>query len=167
MSKFEIVLYPDTRLRKRSTEISKEDLTKDFKDTVEQMWPVMYELDGLGLAAPQVGWNVRLFLMDLGGESFVMINPKMVKGRSKEIGLEGCLSLPGVQGNIARFNHAVVGYMDLDGVDQQLVVQGIGARCVQHEIDHLDGKLMLDYFTSEDFAKNKAALDRLSLGDSL
>lgn len=131
------------------------------------MWPILYEEGGIGLAAPQVGWNVRLFLMNLsgrpGGQEIVLINPVIARKNGLAVAPEGCLSLPGVQGNVCRAEMIYVTGQTLEGQEVGIEVGDIAARCIQHELDHLDGRLMIDHFSSADLQRpsNARALEAL------
>src|SRR5689334_16285262 len=103
MSQLEIILYPDPRLRKVSEEVKK--ITPELLAKCRDMFPVMYEAKGIGLAAAQVGWNVRLFLMNVTGEpedEYVLINPVILERTGKHMMEEGCLSLPEIRGKFER-----------------------------------------------------------------
>lgn len=127
----------------RNFDKSLKKLVKDLKDT-------MLKAKGLGIAAPQVGKHLRLFITTLDydepGQRFItMINPVITSiGTRMKTGEEGCLSLPGIYGKVERNNRARVEYQDLDGNRQVLELDGLNARVIQHENDHLDGVLFVD-----------------------
>ncbi len=159
-----VIHYPDPRLRERSTEV--EEVTDEMRKRIETLWPVMYEQGGIGLAAPQVGWMVRLFLMNLAGESdegeeVCFVNPVVQSKRGIEVDEEGCLSLPNVHGAVARPKKIVVTGKTLDGDEIEVEAEGLAARCILHELDHLDGKLIIDHFSEQDQRKNAGAIENL------
>lgn len=144
-----ILLYPDPLLLMRSAKISIFDknlvnLSKDLIDT-------MYDADGVGLAAPQIGINKRIFVMDCSSENEekdcrVVINPE-IEHASEELGSykEGCLSIPGITEEISRPKVIKVLYQDLNGVLQRDTYDDLWSICFQHELDHLNGKLFIDH----------------------
>ena len=144
-----ILLYPDPLLLMRSAKINVFDenlvsLSKDLIDT-------MYEADGVGLAAPQIGINKRIFVMDCSSENEekdcrVVINPE-IEHASEELGSykEGCLSIPGITEEISRPKVIKVLYQDVNGVLQRDTYDDLWSICFQHELDHLNGKLFIDH----------------------
>jgi len=166
VTSWDMVHYPDPRLRRRSVEITPEEITDELREKIDGMWPVMYEEGGIGLAAAQVGWNVRLFCMNLAGEpgegeEVVILNPVIKSKQGIEVGEEGCLSLPGIHGDVARARQLVLAGVDLDGEPIEVACEGLAARCVQHELDHLDGKLIIDYFSPADKKKSARRIEEL------
>jgi peptide deformylase len=123
---------------------------KDLKKLVKDMKKTMLSAGGLGLAAPQVGVSTRIFvlILDYKGEServIEMVNPVILSHSDEvEVDEEGCLSLPGLYGKVERFSNVVVEFSDVSGTRQVLELFGLDAREVQHENDHLDGKLFVD-----------------------
>lgn len=123
---------------------------KDLKKLVKDMKKTMLKAGGLGLAAPQVGVSTRIFvlILDYKGEServIEMVNPVILSHSDEvEVDEEGCLSLPGLYGKVERFSNVVVEFSDVSGTRQVLELFGLDAREVQHENDHLDGKLFVD-----------------------
>ena len=120
-----------------------------FQQLIDDMFVTMYEAPGIGLAAPQVNVSKRLFTIDLQDEDdahgpFVVINPKFTETRGEIESLEGCLSVPGMVGDITRFEYVVVTGLDRNGKKIRLEGDGLFARCLQHEIDHLNGVLYID-----------------------
>ncbi|GIR95112.1 MAG: peptide deformylase [Paracoccaceae bacterium] len=144
-----ILLYPDPLLLVRSAKINIFDknlvnLSKDLIDT-------MYDADGVGLAAPQIGINKRIFVMDCSSENEekdcrVVINPE-IEHASEELGSykEGCLSIPGITEEISRPKVIKVLYQDVNGVLQRDTYDDLWSICFQHELDHLNGKLFIDH----------------------
>lgn len=144
----EIVHYPHPALRWKSTDVGRID--NALRDTVREMFELMYAHNGIGLAANQVALPFRFFVANLTGEAtepgeeLVFINPQIVKRRGTEVGEEGCLSLPGLYAEVQRSASVVVEAFDLDGQLFRAELNELGARAAQHEIDHLDGILFID-----------------------
>lgn len=119
----------------------------ELRRLVDDMFETMYAAEGIGLAAPQIGVGKRLFVMDVRDpdvEPRAVINPVIVERNGKERSEEGCLSLPGLVGTVDRSARIVMGGEDLDGNAIRVEAEGILARCIQHEIDHVDGILFID-----------------------
>ena len=120
-------------------------MTDRLTTLIDDMFDTMYEANGVGLAAPQVGVLRRIVVIDIGeGEPLVLINPEIVESDGEQIGAEGCLSLPGLQGEVARPQHVICKALDRDM--QEITVEGedLLARAICHELDHLDGILYKD-----------------------
>jgi len=149
MSKLKIITGENNPiLRAMSVPVKKIDASlkkfaKDLKET-------MIRADGLGIASPQVGKNIRLFIVTLNYKTdhqaiVTMLNPEIIShGKKTEIKEEGCLSLPGQYGNVERFYEVTVAFQDLDGTRQVFELKGLNARVVQHENDHINGVLFVD-----------------------
>jgi peptide deformylase len=145
-----IVIYPDPELREVSRELVEPGAASDL---IRDMAETMYAADGAGLAAIQVGQPLRLFIIDpviAGGNEIdpplVFINPEFVSlGEQQETADEGCLSLPGIFLPIARSRTATIRATDADGEPFELGAEGFFARALQHEMDHLEGRLIVDY----------------------
>ena len=137
----------DPILRKRSKEVT--EITEKIEILVEDMIDTMYEYDGVGLAAPQVGVLRRIFVMDVCEGPIVMINPEILETSGEQSGDEGCLSVPQKAGLVTRPNYVKVKAYDLDM--QPFVLEGeeLFARCVCHEYDHLDGIIYVDKVEGE------------------
>lgn len=143
----QIITYPHPTLRHVSKPIRRVDA--DLKKLVREMFDLMYAAKGIGLAANQVDLPVRLFLMNLAakpgeGEEQVFINPVISSPKGSEEAEEGCLSLPGLYGQVIRPKTVRVNAYNLSGQEIQRDLAGLEARCVQHELDHLDGVLFPD-----------------------
>ena len=144
----EIVHFPHPALRWKSKPLT--EITAEVKDVVRQMFELMYEAKGIGLAANQVALPWRLFVLNLTGdasareEEIVFINPEITHRKGSQEGEEGCLSLPKLYGQVRRAEEIVVDAFDLDGQGFELTVDDLGARAVQHETDHLDGVMFTD-----------------------
>ncbi|MDR0799981.1 MAG: peptide deformylase [Endomicrobium sp.] len=146
MAKLRIRKYGDPVLRKKSEAVI--EINNDIKKLASDMLETMYSAPGVGLAAPQVGISLRLCVIDVDPNKkspVVMINPEIISGENKITDEEGCLSLPGFYENVKRFEKATVNYTDLNDEKQKITAQGFLAKAVQHEIDHLDAKLFIDY----------------------
>lgn len=145
-----ILIHPDPRLKKVSDPVP--DLSDDLRRLADDMLDTMYDAPGIGLAAPQVGVMSRLLVMDCMKEEhetprpMVLINPEIVASSDeKNVYEEGCLSIPEQFAEVTRPKVVDVRWIDLDGTEQQETFDGLWATCVQHEIDHLNGKLFIDY----------------------
>lgn len=145
-----ILLHPDPRLKKLCTPVS--DLSDDLRSLGDDMLATMYDAPGVGLAAPQVGVLDRVIVLDCvkaEGEAprpLIMFNPEIVAS-SEETNVyeEGCLSIPEHFADVTRPAEVQVRWLDRDGKEHSEEMGGLWATCVQHEIDHLDGKLFIDY----------------------
>ena len=151
MAVLDIIEAPDRRLTTPSAPVAQID--HDLLRLLDDMRETMYAAPGIGLAAPQVGVLRRAFVADLGGESerapIYAINPEIVaRSDATNIAEEGCLSLPKHFGEVARFDQVRVRYLDRDGAPQEIEADGLLARCLQHEIDHLNGILFVDHLSA-------------------
>lgn len=163
MSRLKILTYPDPRLKEVSTPVEKFDA--DLKKLSEDMLETMYDANGIGLAAPQVGVLKRFLVIDTrpkdeNGERYeyeemtelerqvpqplFLANPRIVKGEGKQTFDEGCLSIPGFYETVERFDVVEVEAEDINGKTFSFKTDGTLAVCVQHEMDHLEGKLFID-----------------------
>lgn len=139
-----IVINPNPTLRKKSKPVS-DILAAEIQKLIPQMVETMLKKDGVGLAAPQVGQNIRLITVRYMDDNLVMINPQIIKKSwLKEWDEEGCLSVPGKTGEVKRCKKITVKFLDQSGKMHQLTGQGLLARVIQHEVDHLDGILFID-----------------------
>jgi peptide deformylase len=151
MSKRPIILLPDPLLRQPSAPIERVD--DDVRRLIDDMLETMYDAPGVGLAAVQVGVPRRLLVLDVSDKDeekspIAMINPELVSlGGDMRVHEEGCLSIPDVRIEIERPASVVVRYIDRDGKQQEINAEGLLATAVQHEMDHLDGKLIIDFLT--------------------
>lgn len=137
-----VVRYGDPVLRTRAEEVR--EINDEIKELIERMYVVMAESHGLGLAAPQIGVSKRVFTYDVGEGPHALINPKVLRSSGEEIATEGCLSIPGLQGDVARASRVTVTGIDENGRKVKIKAEGLLARVFQHEIDHLDGKVFID-----------------------
>ena len=145
-----ILIHPDPRLKKVTDPVS--SVTKELRQLADDMLETMYNAPGIGLAAPQVAVMSRMIVMDCvkdenaTPEPMVLINPEVVwTSEEHNVYEEGCLSIPEQYAEVERPAEVEVRWMDLDGKTQRERFDGLWATCVQHEIDHLDGKLFIDY----------------------
>ncbi|RMF98023.1 MAG: peptide deformylase [Candidatus Schekmanbacteria bacterium] len=149
MSVLEIVKYPSRILRTESTPI--ENIDGEIAKLVDDMLETMYDAPGIGLAAPQVGKNIRLIVLDTGqregekGEVYKLINPEIefVDGEN-EVFEEGCLSVPNISEKVVRPDKIIVRAVTLDEKEIEFEASGLLSRVIQHEVDHLNGKLFID-----------------------
>ena len=132
----------DDILRKKCRPIT--EMTPKIQELIDDMLETMYEADGVGLAAPQVGMLKRLVVIDVGEGPIVLINPEIIEKSGEQTGMEGCLSLPGKAGEVTRPNHVVCKAFNEDM--EEITVEGeeLLARAICHELDHLDGILYKD-----------------------
>lgn len=157
-----ILCYPSEVLRKRADEVTAFD--DQLRQTARGMFDTLYAANGVGLAAPQVGLSVRLAVLNAGGTpegEIVLVNPEIVQRDDKIVGEEGCLSFPGIFIRVQRAGKITVRYRDLDGHENTLEAEGLLARAVQHEIDHLDGVLLVDKMTPIQRMANRRSLSML------
>ena len=149
MSDLKILIFPDPKLRKVAKKIDKFD--KSLENLSKNMLKTMYEAEGIGLAATQVDIHIRLVVMDLSeerNEPRVFVNPEYtILDKSPFIYEEGCLSIPGFNEEISRPSKILLKWQDLQGNFHEEKPDGIFTVCAQHEIDHLDGKLFVDYLS--------------------
>lgn len=145
-NKLSIITYPNPILRKKSTKINEQEISnKKFQKLSLNMIKVMKEKNGKGLAAPQIGQNIRLIVIDAIEEQIIMINPVITKKSwAKEWGDEGCLSIPGVFGKVKRYKKINCEYTNKNGQKIKIKTENLLARVIQHETDHLDGVLFID-----------------------
>ena len=150
MNRLNILTFPDPRLRKKAIPVTAFD--KDLQKKSEDMLFTMYEDRGIGLAATQVDIHERLIVIDISedkSDPLVIINPTYkVLDDTLEVSKEGCLSIPTFQQEVQRAKEIELSYQDLNGEQQKLIADGLLGYCIQHEIDHLNGKLLVDYASS-------------------
>lgn len=145
MALLQILYHPDERLRKMSKPI--EVFDDALQTLIDDMFETMYEANGVGLAAPQIGENIRLSVVDVSpdrNERLVFINPEIISSAGKEKFKEGCLSVPGALEIVERAKQVTVKALDRHGQAFEIECDGLLAECLQHEIDHLNGKLFID-----------------------
>ena len=145
MGVLKVRLYGDPALRKKCQEI--EEVDGKIKKLLNNMAETMHHNEGVGLAAPQVGILKRAIVVDVGEGLTALANPKILWRQGKEIASEGCLSLPGIFLDIKRSQEVVVEGIDKNGETQQIGAADLFARALQHEIDHLNGVLIIDHIS--------------------
>ncbi|MBD1421185.1 peptide deformylase [Sphingobacterium chuzhouense] len=177
--KLPIVAYGDPILRKKAEEIDED--YPNLKQLIDDMFETMYAARGVGLAAPQVGLPIRLFVIDaspfaeddeddegdptLKDFKKVLINPIIVEEKGEKWGFsEGCLSIPDINEEVMRPSHVVINYLDEDFEEHEVELSGLAARVVQHEYDHIEGKLFIDKLSPLKKAMLKGKLDNISKG---
>jgi len=143
MAEIEIKRFPDPALRKKGVDVK--SIGNDEKRLLADMAETMYLKGGVGLAAIQVGIEKNMVVIDIGDGLIKMINPVILKKVGRETKEEGCLSVPEKCVNVKRSRKIVVDYLNEDGQAIRLPAEGLLARVIQHEIDHLLGKLIVDY----------------------
>jgi peptide deformylase len=124
-------------------------ITDDHRVLIADMFETMYVAKGIGLAAPQVGRLERLSVVDVDDQRFVLFNPEIIENDTKKIkGEEGCLSIPEIYGDVERSDRVLVRAMDIEGKTFEVEGHDLLSRCLQHEIDHLHGRLFIDYLSA-------------------
>lgn len=148
MTKLAILEFPDPRLRTVAKPV--ETVDDALRRRIDDMFETMYEAPGIGLAATQVDFHERLIVIDVSEEKnqpLVLINPEIVGREGKQVYQEGCLSVPGIYADVERADRIEVRALDRHGKGYELEADGLLAICIQHEIDHLDGKVFVDYLS--------------------
>ncbi|MCW4456450.1 peptide deformylase [Flavobacterium sp. MXW15] len=161
-----ILEFPDPRLRTKAVPMAAAEVTTPaFQKLLDDMFETMYEAPGIGLAASQVDVHKRFMVIDVSEEKNapqVFINPEIVEKEGGQVYQEGCLSVPGIFADVTRANSIVVRYLDREGQSRELATDGLLAVCIQHEMDHLDGKLFIDYLSplKREMVRKKLAKQR-------
>ena len=154
-----VVLYPDPRLKRPTTAV--EAVDDAVRATAERMIVTMHRAGGVGIAAPQVGWDRRVCIVSGTGDpgdEIVLINPRIVAREGSVQMEEGCLSFPGLAAVVTRAARVTVEYLDLEGKPRRLEAANLLGRCILHEVDHLDGVLFLTHLTPADRIRLKRPL---------
>lgn len=149
MANLTILHFPDERLRTVAKPVERVD--EALRALIDDMFETMYDAPGIGLAATQVNVHQRLVVIDVSeekNEPLVLINPEILEKSGEEEMDEGCLSVPGIYETVRRADRIRVRALDRHGESFELETDGILAVCIQHELDHLDGKLFVDYLSS-------------------
>lgn len=153
----EIVKQGHPVLRQKAKRVERVD--QEIRNLADEMLKAMYEANGVGLAAPQVAVPVRLVVIDVGDGPVTLINPEVIKREGEEEDIEGCLSIPGLYGVVNRAAKVAVAALDRNGNPAVISGEGLLARALQHEIDHLDGILFVDrasqVMTAEEYRRMK------------
>jgi len=148
MARLEILVYPDPRLRQQAAPVAQVDA--DIRQLVDSMAETMYQAPGIGLAAVQVNVPKRIVVIDISeqrNQLHVFINPEIVRSEGDQESEEGCLSVPGIFAPVSRAQKIRVSALGRDGKPFTLDAEGLLAVCIQHEIDHLEGKVFVDYLS--------------------
>ena len=159
MAKLTILEFPDPRLRTRAAEVKTVD--DGLRKLIDDMLDTMYDAPGIGLAATQVDVHQRLLVVDVSvdkSEPNALINPVIVEKDGVTVTEEGCLSVPGYYEEVERAEHIRVRFLDRNGGEQEMEAEGLLAVCIQHEMDHLDGKLFVDYLSEAKRMRNRKKL---------
>jgi peptide deformylase len=149
MAILDILRFPDPRLRIKAKPVT--EVTESVRKLIDDMFETMYAAPGIGLAATQVNVAKRVIVLDISEEHdapLALINPEILEKEGEEQMDEGCLSVPGVYEPVIRAERICVRALDRDGNSFEQEVEGLLAVCIQHEIDHLDGKLFIDYLSN-------------------
>ncbi len=165
MATYEIRVFGDPVLRQRSAEVT--DIDEALVRLADDMIEAMYEAPGVGLAAPQVGVQRRMFVYDVGEGPHVVVNPEIVESSGEWTYNEGCLSVPGLSWDIVRPKQVRLVGVDLDGNPVDLDADELLARCFLHEVDHLDGVLLIERLDAEQRKEAMRVLRRRALDTSL
>ena len=148
MAKLTILEFPDPRLRTKAVPV--ETVDDELRSLIDDMFETMYAAPGIGLAATQVDVHRRLLVTDVSAdksEPYVLINPEIIAKDGVTVTEEGCLSVPGYYEEVKRAEHIRVRSLDRNGDEVEMEAEGLLAVCIQHEMDHLDGKLFVDYLS--------------------
>ena len=148
MSRLEILHFPDPRLRRRAEAVR--DVDDDVRRLIDDMLETMYDAPGIGLSAPQVNVAKRVITIDMSEDRnapLCLVNPEIRTVSGETETEEGCLSVPGVYELVTRPERVRVSALDRDGRSREIEAEGLLAVCIQHEIDHLDGRLFVDYLS--------------------
>jgi len=162
MSVLNILYYPDNRLRTKAKPVT--EINNDIRKLVKDMLETMYQAPGIGLAASQVDVHLRVIVIDISedkSEPLVLINPEIISQDGIEKSDEGCLSVPEIYEPVERAEHVVVRTQTLEGTEIEIDAHELLAVCIQHEMDHLIGKLFVDYLS--EMKRNRIAKKLLKL----
>lgn len=161
MARLQILEYPDPRLRTKAAPVEVFDAA--LVRQVEDMFETMYAAPGIGLAATQVDYHKRLIVMDVSeakNQRQVFINPEILSAEGQGVGEEGCLSVPGIFDEVKRAAVVRARYQDVTGKVCEVELDGLAAVCLQHEMDHLEGKLFVDYLSDLKRERIRKKLDK-------
>ena len=161
MAKLKILEFPDPRLRTRAVPVAEVDAR--IRTLIDDLFETMYAAPGIGLAATQVDVHERLLVADVSSdqtEPHALINPVIVEKDGVTVTDEGCLSVPGYFEPVRRAEHIRVRYLNRDGEEVEMTAEGLLAVCIQHEMDHLDGKLFVDYLSEAKRGRIRKRLEK-------
>jgi peptide deformylase len=151
MTLLSILEFPDPRLRTKARLVDPAEIgTPEFQTRLDDMFHTMYEAPGIGLAASQVDVHQRFMVMDISedkSQPLVFINPEITTADGHQVYQEGCLSVPGIFADVTRANRITVKALDRNGQPFEVTADGLLAICIQHEMDHLEGKVFIDYLS--------------------
>jgi len=162
MALLDVLHFPDPRLRTIAKAV--DTVTPEIKTITTDMIETMYDEDGVGLAATQVNIHLRIAVIDVSetrDQPMVLINPEIIEQSGEEESQEGCLSVPETHADVQRSEFVTVRYLDIDENEQTLQADGLLAVCIQHELDHLKGKLFIDYLSPFKQKRIKAKLEKI------
>ncbi|MGI6550334.1 MAG: peptide deformylase [Syntrophomonadales bacterium] len=142
MAVYKVVLMGDPVLREKAKPVR--EINDSVLRLLDNLRDTMYEYDGVGLAAPQIGISKRVIVIDNGEQYYELINPEIIRSQGQEKAIEGCLSIPNLNGKVKRAARVVVKGLNRQGEEQLIEASGLLARALQHEIDHLEGILFVD-----------------------
>ena len=166
MALLPILEFPDPRLRTKAVPVEAANVTTaEFQRLLDDMFETMYDAPGIGLAASQVDVHQRFMVIDISEEKNqpqVFNNPELSDKDGEQVYQEGCLSVPGIFADVTRADEITVRFLDRQGQPQELRADGLLAVCIQHEMDHLDGKLFVDYLSplKREMVRKKLAKQR-------
>ena len=148
MAILNILVYPDSRLRQVAKKV--ENVTDETRQLISNMAETMYAAPGIGLAATQVNVHQRIIVIDISesrDDLLVLVNPEITEKDGEQVYDEGCLSVPDIYAQVARAENIKLNALDKNGKPFEMSADGLLAVCIQHEIDHLDGKVFVDYLS--------------------
>ncbi len=163
MALLEVLHFPDQRLRTVAKAV--EQITPEIKSITTNMLETMYDENGVGLAATQVNIHLRIAVIDVSedrDQPIILINPDIIEQSGEEESQEGCLSVPDTNADIKRNEFVTVQFLDIEGNLQSLEADGLLAVCIQHELDHLKGKLFIDYLSPFKQKRIKTKLEKIA-----
>lgn len=161
MSILEILHFPDPRLRQKAIPVAR--VTDEIRQVVDNMFETMYAAPGIGLAAVQVNILKQIIVIDISEDKkqpLCLINPEILEKRGEEKMEEGCLSVPGIFEKVTRAEAITVRYLDRDGNTVEKDYDGLLSVCIQHEMDHLEGKLFVDYLSEMKRSRIRKKLEK-------
>jgi peptide deformylase len=151
MALLPILEFPDPRLRTKAVPVAAAQVADPaFQRLLDDMFETMYEAPGIGLAASQVDVHQRFMVIDVSDDKtrpLVFLNPEIVASEGGQVYQEGCLSVPGIYADVTRADTITVRFLDRQGEPREITTDGLLAVCIQHEMDHLEGKLFVDYLS--------------------
>ena len=162
MAILDILHFPDPRLRQRAREVDQVD--DQLRQLVDDMFETMYQAPGIGLAATQADIQKRIIVIDISEDKsnpLCFINPEIISAGGEEEMEEGCLSVPGIYEKVSRADHIKVRALDREGKSFEMDADGLLSVCIQHEMDHLEGKLFVDYLSELKRQRIRKKLEKL------